>query len=388
MSNDSEFICNVVQILATEPHPNADRLDLVTISLDGATIFPSKIVNSRGDFTPGDYAVYVGPDSVVPLSGPFEFLQSRLDAKGKTHYRVRSARIRGVYSPGLLIRVPDYGTEQQIFQGVVIGESYATALGVTNWSPKEFENSGSASTGSVPKLRAKDIFPVYSVTSLKKCPDLFKEGEPVVITEKIHGTNFRFGYGGRRRFYYGTHRTNLSDVRPWYTRLADYVRGIIPWLPRSNAVNRNPGYDNPWAQAVHDYDLKKICRDAPEYIFYGELFGCTENGKAIQKGFTYGSDRLNLQIFDVWFPAENRWLTLNEMRGVVWDLGLQTVLYCAIGVPYSFEQVKQIAESDSAFGGIREGVVIESFGWSLVNSEGERRKAKWVSERYHLTKDN
>lgn len=111
MSNDSEFICSVVLVTATELHPGADKLELVTISLDGENQYPSKIVNSKGGLKPGDTAVYIGPDSVVPLGdttapSPFAFLRDRLDAQGKTHYRIRSARIRGIYSAGLLIGLP------------------------------------------------------------------------------------------------------------------------------------------------------------------------------------------------------------------------------------------------------------------------------------------
>lgn len=367
--NQSEFICHVVKVVRTEPHPNADRLELVTISLDGKTEFPDKIINSKGDLQPDELVVYVGPDSVVPLTetGPFAFLRDRLDAKGKTHYRVRSARIRGIYSPGLLVRMPNK-VQYDYRPTLNIGHSMAEVLGVTNWeTDRGLTKPGT--TSSMPKLRAKDLYPVYTVYSLRKCPSLFQEGELVSVTEKIHGTNFRFGYGGRRRFYYGTHRTNLSDNRGFYTRLFDYLIGRV-------RVNSNHGFDNPWARVVKEYNLEKECRDAKEYIFYAEIFG-----PGIQKGWDYGLKVPEFRVFDIYFPREKRWLTPMERYTVCFD--------CAFGmVPqpkadkfrfyYNLNEVKQLAEDESVFGGIREGVVVESLETG--------KKAKWVSERYRLNK--
>lgn len=365
MSTDSEFICDVVQITAIEPHPGADQLDLVTISLDGKTPFPSKIVNAKGGLTVGEYAVYVGPDSIVPLTetGPFAFLRERLDAKGKSHYRVRSVRIRGVYSPGLLIRLPCVA---------LLGDSLAGALEVTNYAPTE-HSSGITTSVGVQKLRAKDLYPVYSVTSLKKCPYTFTDGDIVCITEKIHGTNFRFGYGGKRRFYYGTHRTNLSDNRGMFTRLWHWLRRRGSW------VNNNPYHGNVWADIVTTHNLVKECKDAREYIFYGEIYG-----SGIQKNFDYNRSRPDFAIFDVYDPNTKMYLTRSQRDSICASLGFPIVPELYVG-EYSFDKVKELAEKDSTFGGIREGVVVESL--SRPRAVSAQDKAKWVSEKYHLVKE-
>lgn len=214
--------------------------------------------------------------------------------------------------------------------------------------------------------RQKDLYPIHTVYSLRKCPSIFKEGELVSVTEKIRGTNFRFGYGGRKRFYYGTHRTNLSDNRGIFVRLLDFVL-------RRNRVNTNPPLNNPWARAVVDYSLEKTCKDAPEYIFYGEIYG-----PGIQKGFDYKLTSPVFSIFDVWFPAEKRWLNFHERRAICWNCGFSMVPYI-ITLGYYPEDIKYHAEQDSIFRGVREGVVVESMETG--------KKAKWVSERYRLLKD-
>lgn len=223
----------------------------------------------------------------------------------------------------------------------------------------------------LPTVRAKDIYPVYVVDNIKKCPHLFKDGEQVVLTEKIHGTNFRFGYGGSRRFYYGTHRTNLSDTRGWFARARDYL------LCRS-IVNSNPGFGNPWVEAVENFGLREVCRDAPEYIFYAEVFGVMRSGKHVQPGFHY--DRaLQLRVFDAYNPKTRAWLTHDERRKVVWSMGLAAVPSLGI-YEYSQHLVATKAEEPSwMWSGVREGIVVESL-------TGEHRKGKWVSEQYHLAK--
>jgi ATP-dependent RNA circularization protein (DNA/RNA ligase family) len=118
-------------------------------------------------------------------------------------------------------------------------------------------------------------------------------------------------------------------------------------------------------------------------VFYGELFGVTSSGKRVQD-LTYGKNDLQLRIFDIWHAKEQRWLTWEErgynVQAALAQLGLIYVPpLIKIGDDGNFhmDEVKLLAESDSVYGGIREGVVIEALN-------GTRRKAKWVSERYHL----
>lgn len=365
---DSEFTCSVARVLGVECHPGADRLDLVTLSLDGTTPYPDKIVASAGDFKPGDLAVYVSPDSEVPIGGPFAFLSSRLDAKGKTRYRLRSARLRGVYSPGLVI--PHTGP-----QG--LGVDVSEVLGVTKWEPAcaDVTYEVSADKQPVKHVPPPDQFPIYAVTSIKKAPFLFGHNESVLITEKIHGTNFRFGFGGNSKFYFGTHRTALADIRGLLRRTWDRLRG------HHVRVNTNPGFGNPWCEAVSKFQLETACRRYPELVFYGELFGYTATGRKVQD-LTYARTDLSLCVFDVYHGTKRRWLTRDEREHVLAGL----VKFHIHGVhplyegPFHMDVVKQLAEENSAHGGgIREGVVVEAL-------EGVRRKGKWVSQRYHLRK--
>jgi hypothetical protein len=63
MSADSRAL--VVQVGAVTPHPNADRLDIIhALAVAGEGGYPCLV--KRGAFAPGDLAVYIPVDLVVP----------------------------------------------------------------------------------------------------------------------------------------------------------------------------------------------------------------------------------------------------------------------------------------------------------------------------------
>ena len=153
----------ITPILSVSPHPNADRLEL-------AQVLGWQCVTPKGHYQPGDLVVYIPVDSVLP-----EALSDRL---GVTKYlskgRVRAAKLRGVVSYGLVM--PNEG-------GHPLGEDLFEHLGITRFEPPIVIQSG-------------DVLPAHpglthytSIENIKNHPDLFEEGEEVIATEKVHGTN-------------------------------------------------------------------------------------------------------------------------------------------------------------------------------------------------------
>src|SRR5690348_2791608 len=178
-ATDTEFTAEVVKVTQILPHPNADRLEIARFELKTSGECAYEVVIQKGTAKPGDVMAYFSVDCVVPTAHPdFEFLTKRPDGAGKTHFRLRAARLRGVFSQGLLVPAPS---------GLPFGSACADHFGVTYHRASEPEGNG----GAVPSKPKPQPFPVYGVDSLKKLPRLFDEGEPVVVTEKIHGTNFR-----------------------------------------------------------------------------------------------------------------------------------------------------------------------------------------------------
>jgi hypothetical protein len=85
------------------PIEGVDAIELAKI--DGL-----QCVVRKGDFVPGDFGVYHEIDSLLPLDNPaYAFLQR--PGATKTHHRLKTIKLRGALSQGLLLRLSDPGLE-------------------------------------------------------------------------------------------------------------------------------------------------------------------------------------------------------------------------------------------------------------------------------------
>lgn len=98
-------LASVVEIDTIQPIENSDRLEIATIKEKGW-----KVVTGKGDFNPGDKAVYFEIDSALPTDDPaFDFLRERCTKTfrdGTTEIsviRIKSMKLRGQLSQGLLM---------------------------------------------------------------------------------------------------------------------------------------------------------------------------------------------------------------------------------------------------------------------------------------------
>lgn len=158
----------VTRLRAVEPHPAADRLDL-------AVVGDFRCVVGKGQYKDGDLVAYVPeasvlPDAVLEKVG----LKGSSMLGGKEHNRVKAVRLRGALSQGVCYPVePDW----------VEGQDVAEILGITKWSPPIPAHMAGevANVGSRYTVR-------YDVENIKWFPGLFRDGDAVVMTEKLHGT--------------------------------------------------------------------------------------------------------------------------------------------------------------------------------------------------------
>jgi RNA ligase (TIGR02306 family) len=356
-STDTEFTAEVVRITQVLEHPNAERLEIARFELSASGETSHEVVIQKGSAKPGDLMAYFSVDCVLPTAHPeFAFLAQRPDGVGKTHIRLRAARLRGVYSQGLLVPAPDTHA---------FGDRVDESFGVTYHRAPEPEGDGPA---RVTRKPSRQPMPVYSVDSLKKLPRLFDEGEEVVVTEKIHGTNFRFGWVRRKllgiplgwKFVVGSHRVIKDGTGTnWYG-------------------------EDLWRQAAEAMRLAERTRNRKGIAFYGELYGYTPTGKAIQD-LTYGRTPARgpgLAVFDIKRISGDQWLPFNEREMTCRELGLPTVPVLRVA-PYSLELL-ELAEGKTTMdpakcAHVREGVVIESLK--------TRKKAKYVGAGYLMRKE-
>lgn len=168
------FKAEIVQIKKVESHPNADRLDL--ISIEGWSV-----VSSKGNYTVGSKGLYIPIDAVLP-----EEVESKIftpDSKIKLDkHRVKTIKIRGAISQGLLVSLDTLGIDPN----TKVGTDLTKKLGITKYEPPVNLNVGTLRATSDKQVNPN--FHKYTkFDNMKNYPNFFQDGEEIIATEKIHG---------------------------------------------------------------------------------------------------------------------------------------------------------------------------------------------------------
>lgn len=323
----STFKVEVVKINQINSHPNADRLDIA--SIEGMAY---KVVTAKGNFQPGDLAFYFPIDSVIP--------DAFLDRFGIRPYysnKLRAAKLRGIFSEGLLIPVDHDLTGN-------VGDDYTEYFGVTKYEYPIPQNMSGEMEAPIGRYK----FP--SPEQLKRYRDVLHEGEEVVVTEKIHGTNF----------------TTLID--------ADGVHiGSHNYFWKNNEKNKALVYIRAYNQhpALHKLPL--------DTQVFGEIYGVQD--------IKYGLNSSNLGM--ALFAVKRNGCFLNHLEFVAFcqEFSLPTVPILYIG-PYSWAAVSQFNNANSTLSQdcIMEGVIVQPLV-ERTDLEIGRVVLKLISDRYLLRKD-
>lgn len=323
----SQHECLVIEI-KLEPHTNADSLSIVHV-------FGYQCVVRTSDWKDGDLGVYVPPDSVVPNTLEFEFLK-RPNSKHWNHIRVM--RLRGEISMGLLMPAPE---------GAKIGDNLMEKMGIIHYEPPEpMEEGGQDEPGP------DGWYPKYDVEHLLRFNELFEEGEPVVVTEKIHGASGRFAWMNGRMWVGSRTKWKKEDEDNlfWQTLI-----------------------QNPW--------IKEWCQLFSEKVLYGEVYGQVSNLK-------YGTSKgqFRFAAFDIW--DKSQWASYDEfklLRKGIEDFQFVPELYKG---PFEAKTMAELAEGKSFVPGanhIREGIVVRPVNERVAPEIG-RVQLKIISNAY-LSKD-
>lgn len=329
MSTHQVTIFNVESVL---PHDNADKLEIVPVNGWQAIV-------RKGDFTVGKRAIFIEPDYIVPTDREyFSFLAK----PGKTHHRLKAARLRGTLSFGLLISAPPE------FTHIVDGVSMMEALGIVRYEPPvKYLTANELPHEDMPSVYC----PKFDIESFKNFPKLIPDGEEVYVTEKIHGANARYLWADDR-FYIGSRNRWIKpeDDTVWKAAV-DECPGILEW-----------------------------CKAFPETILFGEIYGRVQS-------LTYGAPN---QVRFAGFAALNKssWISQTQLFLSLLGAGVEhaPILYHG---PFKREALEALAEEDSVVasapkGHMREGVVVVPVTERQGPSAG-RTALKLVSNRYWLS---
>lgn len=387
----SKLIVTIEKILDIQPITGADKIVLATVKGWNCII-------QKDTFNVGDACVFIPIDSVLPE----KLIEEQKLTFLKGHGRVTTIKLKGTLSQGLILPL-------SILKGysVQIGDNVADVLKIKKYepevkricSPKEtyvslwkrlitkeitLRRFAAKIIGMTydmyfkPRKNTNPNFKEYTdIQNQKHYPVLFEKFEEVIITEKIHGTNFRAGCLQKRP----------SLIEQWF-----HLNPKFEFVYGSHTVQKLPtsggGYygEDVYGKIAELYKLKDLI--PPRYTIYGEIYGENKPGAAIQKGFGYGVDKIDVKFFDVKYDGKYLdWQQFEKFCGER-NLPIVPVLYRG---PYSSEILKECTDGNTVISDvmknkldqIREGCVVKPLLEAYSNQAG-RKILKSVSAVYLL----
>lgn len=365
----SEVRAKVVEF-KLEEHPNADSLSIANIK--GSAW---QCVVRTEDFKGKKLGVYIPLDAELPTQinrekTQFAFLDKKDNGKPA---RVKTIRLRGALSQGLLVQAPE---------GAKVGDDLTEEWGITRYEPPVPTNLRSGMMRRQPAAFKK----FASAENRKNYPDVLKEGEDVITSEKIHGTNIRMSY-----IHDGKYVNNIWIILwNFLATIFGFLgmeKKIIPKLEYyvgSNNVAKKLDDNNDYVMAAKKYDLENKMKPLlkkynvqTNFILYGELYG-----DGIQN-LTYNCKKgeKKLAIFDV--MIDNKYQPWEIVEQICEELGLDTVPILYRG-PFSHEHTLALQDGPTVIGcgaHIREGVVVKPEPERFDPKIG-RVTIKYISDAY------
>ncbi len=442
----SNFAIKAYKIESVEPHPNADRLDI--IKLEGMGFI---LISERGLRKVGEVVLYCPQDSVMPeyllKPGYWDEARGKGMLSGSLGNRVKPKRLRGVFSEGIMLAlepkdngnfwqgkwtIPD--AEGNGYSDLTITANlnnldfdYAEALRITKYEHKIPVGMQCKAVGVFQDLTLKYDFDSikadptqfygYEVKEIYKTlpPDengvgrvvkakerivLYDKPEEVWISEKIHGSLFMIGYCkpefANEKFY---------NDRVYFSSKGLGGRGII--LDHTDEGNL-------WVRALKSVDffeklsllgsglelLEGIGHGTPKYPGFS-----SENSSLLVLGEVYGSgvqdleygssnNELHVRIHGASLVRAHQDFIFFEYDDL-WELSVSLGVPMApveyVG-PFDPEILKKLTDGNETLSGknthMKEGVVVQSTKnhFNPHTNRWERNVAKSVSEAYHERK--
>ncbi|SMB78128.1 RNA ligase (ATP) [Deinococcus hopiensis] len=318
------------------PHTGAERLELCKVG-------SFQLVVRKGEYQDGDPIVVAPERALLPPHLAARYVNSETGASylhGPEKNRVGAVRLRGELSQGVIL--PLEGLEEAPF-----GEDLSAQLGITFWEPPIPVHL----TGEVAPLPALAHYGHHDVEQFGIYAVEFRAGEPVIATEKLHGTQGVY------------HRTVEGE-----------------WRATSKGLSRNrltlkENEGNVYWQAARNSGLfgrVDTAIPAREIQVFGEVV-------PVQKGFSYGQRKPAVFVFKVLVDGE-------PLPRAKWPV---SVLERSVPVLYEgpFEEAKLRSlrggmETVSGRGlHIREGLVVMPVTPRLT-ADGRDLSLKLISEAY------
>lgn len=337
------------EVLTVHEHPDADALELAQVGLYRAVV-------AKGAYRTGEAAVYIPEQSVLP-AGLIEELGLTGRLAGGNADRVKAVRLRGELSQGIVCQ-PKALADVDLARAVKEGTDFAERLGIVKWVPP----IPPTMSGDVEP--APDLLPWVDIENIQRYPDIFTAGEPVVLTEKLHGSACLMTYvADEGRVYVSSKGFGAKSLALKEDERNLYWRAVC-----------GHGVPETAARLAERLGARRIG-------IFGEVYG------AGVQDLTYGADgrrdTLGYAVFDVSAEIGGavRWLDAGSVLGD--ELPLVPRLFEG---PYDSARVLELAAGRETVSGrglhLREGVVIRPAVERYSPVTGGRAIAKAVSAAY------
>lgn len=278
MADETRKLVYIKQIDEIIPHNNADSLEIAVIG--GWNIIVQKSI-----YSVGDYVVYFEIDSMLPVTEEFEFLRKYCYIKkdwlstimpNSEAFRIKSLKLRGVISQGLIIPISDSLSWELSEGNVHINDDLTDFFKVKKYEvpTNHFGLDNTGNKRNFPEFIAKTKQERIQNISKKELNDAFNNHELFECTRKYHGSSITV---------YAVNDTNVA----LFTKLVNKVKSFfsIKNTPafRVGVCSRNieldPNVDsNSFVSTANKTGLckavKQYClQNNEELAFQGELCG-------------------------------------------------------------------------------------------------------------------
>lgn len=334
-------LASIVRISSILPIDGADKIELARMEGKGW-----QCVVGKGEFVPGDVAVYFEIDSLLPIKKPFTFLPEsiiKISADGTQGYRIRTIRLRGQLSQGLLMPLEKLGLEDAGFGRVVlvngsygyvyrVGDDVTALLGVSLYEqplPITFGGDAYCALHGIPKTDQERIQNIPGVLEHFNC-------EEWEITEKLDGTSCTFYYSG--------------ELEPKF--------GVA-----SRSFVLKDGSNIYW-QMAKKYGMEERLKHWEGFAVQGEI--CGPN---IQKN-PLALPSHEFFVFDIFDIKRQEYVSSWVRQQMVEALSLKHVpIIATTAKTFSMEEILQFADGPSLLNGDkdREGIVFKRLDQSGCN---------------------
>jgi RNA ligase (TIGR02306 family) len=351
----AEILVEVCKINKIIDHPNADRLEI-------AVIKGWNCIVGKEEWKTGDICVFIPPNSVIPDNLIDKYELEHLRSGGK---RVGTVKLRGFVSQGLVLPVPEGNYK--------IGDNVAKDMKITKWMPKtEIYQTNNK------KRKNNPYFDKYTdINHIQHYNEIFKLGDTVVISEKIHGTNARYGNLPIYTDYKNPFKKIWAKIKKMFSNKYEFVYGSHNIQITKENSSKNWYKKNIYGQIAEKYNMKNIV--PKDYIIYGEIYG-----KGVQD-LTYGLKNIDLVVFDIKY--KDQYLPYDEVFKFCKEKNLPMVplLYKGLWKEGLVEKCT-IGNSTICPKQIREGCVIKDY-FENNHPRCGRKILKSLNDNYLLRKN-